>query len=439
MESSTVVRGGELIDESSRRRADLRITYGTIIEVADAIKAGASDRLVDASGCVITPGLVDLQAHLRDPGPDHVDSIETGTAAAAQGGITALVSMPNTAPCIDTPELVRYVNDRARALGYCDVMSSAAMSINREGDRPTDIEALYEAGVRLFTDDGTAVMDSAVVRAVMERVALLPGAYVGQHAEDEALIAGGHINEGPISARLGVRGRPAAAETIVVARDLALAALTGARYHVLHASCAETLELVADARRRGVGVTVEVTPQHLAFTEAHLEDGDPLFKMNPPLRSAHDRHALRQAVADGAIDAIATDHAPHPAQRKAGSLEEAAPGMTGLETSLAVAITELVHADSASLETVIGALTWRPARIAGLDQWGHGGPLIEGAPANLAIIDPHEAWTVDPGELASTSPNNPFRGRELRGRVVYTFLRGSQTWSSREPTATTAG
>ncbi|MEM9204280.1 MAG: dihydroorotase, partial [Actinomycetota bacterium] len=342
MESSVLFSGGELLDQSGSRRADVRIAGESIVEIAESIEPAQADQVVDARGCVITPGLVDLQAHLRDPGPDHVDSIESGTAAAAQGGMTAVVSMPNTAPCIDTPELVQDVNERARTHGFCDVMSSAAMSVNREGDRPTDIEALYNAGVRLFTDDGTAVMDSAVVRAVMERVAALPGAYVGQHAEDESLIAGGHINEGRVSALLGIRGRPRQAETIVVGRDLALAELTGARYHVLHASCAETLELVAQARTRGVAVTVEVTPQHLAFTEADLEHGDPLFKMNPPLRREADRDALRRAVADGSVDAIATDHAPHPDQRKTGTLIDAAPGMTGLETSLAAAITELV-------------------------------------------------------------------------------------------------
>ncbi len=424
-----MIRGGDVLDELGRRRADVRIVGHSIVEVADSIETGPNDEVVDAGGCVIAPGLVDLQAHLRDPGDSHVDDIESGSAAAAQGGITAVVSMPNTMPCLDTPELVRYVHDRARAVGMCDVMSSAAMSVDRAGDRPTDIEALYDAGVRLFTDDGTAVMDSAVVRQVMERVAALPGAYVGQHCEDESLVEGGHINEGPVSAELGVRGRPAAAEAIIVDRDLRLAELTGARYHVLHASCVATLDLVAAARARGVDVTVEVTPQHLAFTEEALRDGDALYKMNPPLRSAADRDALRTAFADGTIDAIATDHAPHPDHRKDVPIIEAAPGMTGLETSLAAAITELVEPGLASLETIIAAMSWRPARIAGHDRWGHGGPLVAGAPANIAVIDPNEVWTVQTAELASRSSNNPFRGREMRGRVRHTFLRGTSTWS----------
>ncbi len=435
MERSTVLRGGEVLDELGQRRSELRLVGDTIVDVADTIEPSNDDDVVDARGCVIVPGLVDLQAHLREPGSGHIDSIESGTAAAAQGGMTAVVSMPNTTPCIDTPELVHYVNDRARAIGRCDVMTSAAMSVDRAGDRPTDIEALYGAGARLFTDDGTAVMDSAIVRNVMERVAQLPGAYVGQHCEDEALIAGGHINEGPVSARLGVRGRPAAAESIVVARDLQLAEMTGARYHVLHVSCAATIDVIVDARARGVSVTAEVTPQHLAFTEDALVDGNALFKMNPPLRSAADRQALRTALADGTIEAIATDHAPHPDDRKAQPVDRAAPGMTGLETALAAAITELVEPGIASLATVIGALSWRPARIAGLDHWGHGGPLVAGAPANIAIVDPQELWAVEPAELATRSSNNPFRGRELRGRVVQTFLRGSQTWSTRERVA----
>jgi len=401
----------------------------SIVEVAESVEPDADDLVIDARGCVITPGLVDLQAHLRDPGADHIDSIETGTRAAAQGGITALVSMPNTLPCIDTPELARYVNERARDVGACDVMTSAAMSVGRAGDRPTDIESLYAAGVRLFTDDGTAVMDSAVVRHVMERVAALPGAYVGQHCEDEALVAGGHINEGPVSTALTIGGRPAAAEAIIVDRDLRLAELTGARYHVLHASCVGTLDLVNAARARGVDVTVEVTPQHLAFTEDAVGDGDPLYKMNPPLRSDDDRSALRHALASGAIDAIATDHAPHPDERKQPPLIDAAPGMTGLETSLAVAITELVETGLASLDTVIAAMSWRPARIAGLDAWGHGGPIVRGAPATLTVIDPTERWTVQTAELATASSNNPFRGRTLTGRVRHTFLRGATTWS----------
>lgn len=431
-----VIRGGELLDELGRRRGELRLAEGVIAEVADAIEPGLDDEVIDARGCVIVPGLVDLQAHLREPGDGHVDSIETGTAAAAQGGITAMVSMPNTSPCIDQPDLVRFVNETARAVGWCDVMSSAAMSRNRDGDEPTDVEALYEAGARLFTDDGTAVMDSAVVREVMERVAALPGAYVGQHAEDEALVAGGHINEGIVSRQLGIRGRPAVAEVAVVARDLLLAELTGARYHVLHASCVATLDLVERARARGVDVTVEVTPQHLAFTEEALLDGDALFKMNPPLRTAADRAALRHALAAGSIDAVATDHAPHPDDRKSLPLDRAAPGMTGLETSLAAAITELVEPGLATLETVVAAMSWRPARIAGLDRWGHGGPLVVRAPANLAIVDPDEWWTVDPAELATRSSNNPYRGRRLRGRAVRTFLRGASTWSTPERAGT---
>ncbi|MEM9609073.1 MAG: dihydroorotase [Actinomycetota bacterium] len=439
MERTRVIRGGTVLDELGSRPAELRLHEGRIVEVADSIEPGPGDDVVDARGCVVVPGLVDLQAHLREPQDGHVDTIESGTAAAAQGGMTAVVSMPNTTPCIDDPDLVRYVHDRARAVGKCDVMSSAAMSRNRAGDEATDIEALYEAGARLFTDDGTAVMDSAVVREVMERVAALPGAYVGQHAEDEALIAGGHINEGVVSEQLGIRGRPAVAEASVVARDLLLAEMTGARYHVLHASCVATLELVAQARARGVDVTVEVTPQHLSFTEDAVIDGGALFKMNPPLRTDVDRVALRQALAAGTIDAIATDHAPHPDERKALPLDQAAPGMTGLETSLAAAITEIVRPGLAPLETVIAALSWRPARIAGLDQWGHGGPLLAGAPANLAVIDPDEWWTVESAELATRSSNNPYRGRRLRGRVVHTFLRGQPTWSARERLAPVGG
>ncbi|MEM7142504.1 MAG: dihydroorotase [Actinomycetota bacterium] len=434
---TTVLRGGMVLDQSGSRAAEVRLAHGEVVDVAETIEPNRADVVVDVRGCVITPGFIDLQAHLREPGEGtgHVDSIESGTAAAAQGGMTAVVSMPNTAPCIDTPDLVRFVNDTARSLGRCDVMSSAAMTVGREGDRPTAIEALYDAGVRLFTDDGTAVMDSALVREVMERVVRLPGAYVGQHCEDEALVAGGHINEGDVSALLGIAGRPAAAEVIVVERDLRLAELTGARYHVLHASSAATLRAVDGARARGVSVSVEVTPQHVTFTEQVLRDGNPLFKMNPPLRRDADRVALRDALVAGTIDAIATDHAPHPDARKALPLDQAAPGMTGLETSFAAMFTEIVATGLAPLDTVVAAMTWRPARISGLESWGHGGPVVAGSPANLAVIDPNETWTVDPTGLASRSANNPYRGRTLQGRVVHTFLRGVQTWNARERVA----
>jgi len=427
MSGRLLVQGGEVVDQTGRRRADVAIEDGRVVQVAPGIDAPPDAVVLDASGCVVCPGLVDLQVHLREPGAGHWDSIASGAQAAAQGGVTAMVAMPNTVPCIDTPELVRWVRAEAERHGSCDVMAAAAISVGRRGDTPTDVVALWEAGARLFTDDGTAVMDSQLLRVVMQAAAELPGAYVGQHAEDEALVAGGHLHEGAVSAALGLRGRPAEAEEIVVARDLTLARLTGCRYHVLHASCAATLALVDGARRQGASVTVEVTPQHLTFTDDALAGGDTLFKMNPPLRAATDRDALRSALVGGRIDAVATDHAPHPDDRKARPLAEAPPGMTGLETAFAAVHTELVLSGRWSIEAAIAAMSWIPARIAGLDHWGHGSPVAPGSPANLAVIDPAERWIVDPSRLASRSANNPFRGRELVGRVRHTILRGEPT------------
>lgn len=439
MNDAVLLRGGEVIDAIGRRRADVAIGDGHIVAVGPALEPVGGVEVLDVAGCVVVPGLVDLQVHLREPGSGHVDSIATCSDAAAQGGVTAMVAMPNTDPCIDTPELVRWVGDRAREHGRCDVMAAAAISVGRRGDAPTDVVALHEAGARLFTDDGTAMMDSQLLRLVMEAAATLPGAYVGQHAEDEALVAGGHLHEGALSAALGLRGRPAEAEEIVVARDLVLARRTGCRYHVLHASTAATVDLVDAARAQGVQVSAEVTPQHLAFTDEALAGGDARFKMHPPLRPAPEREALRRALTTGRIDTVATDHAPHPDHRKALPLAEAAPGMTGLETSFAAVHTELVASGRWTLEQLVAAMSWVPARISGLDRWGHGGPVVVGAAANLAVIDPFERWVVDPAALASRSTNNPFVGRELVGRVVHTFLRGRPTWSSRAPAAVRLG
>lgn len=424
MVHETLLQGGEVLDETGRRRSDVLIAGESVVAVAPTIASTPGQRVVDCSDCLIVPGLVDMQVHFREPGGESAETVDSGSRAAALGGVTAVVCMPNTTPSIDSPELVRLIRSLAAQSGLCDVHPSAAITMGRLGDQLVDMERLWEAGVRLFTDDGNAVMDSELMRRAFETSMRLPGAYLGQHAEDEALVAGGHMHEGAVARALGIRGRPAAAESIIVGRDLALAELVGARYHVLHASAEATVRLVADAKRRGVRVSAEVTPQHLVFTDEALAGGDALFKMNPPLREARDRDALRQGLVDGTIDAIATDHAPHPAERKRVHITEAAPGMTGLETMLASVLTALVHPGPLSLEAAIAAMSWKPARIAGLDRHGHGGPIVPGAVANLAVIAPDEAWRVDPFQLGSKSINNPFRGQTLRGRTRHTFLRG---------------
>ena len=425
VERTLLVQGGTLVDGRGRRRSDVLIRDGMVIGVAPDILPPGGAEVVDAGGCVVTPGFVDLQVHLREPGGEGAETIESGSRAAALGGVTAMICMPNTSPTIDDPELVLHLRSRAIEVGCCDVAPSAAITVGRSGEHLVDFEGLWAAGVSLFTDDGCAVMDADLMRRAFEGVRRLPGAYLGQHAEDASMVEGGHLHEGEVSAQLGIKGRPAAAEEVIVARDLALARSTGGRYHVLHTSSAGTVGLITRAKSFGVRVTAEVTPQHLVLTDEALLDGDSLFKMNPPLRSAAHRERLRRGLRDGTIDAIATDHAPHLAHAKRGSIEDAAPGMTGLETTYAALNTHLVMPGILGEDRLLAAMSWSPARIGGLDRMGHGGPIAPGRPANLTVVDPTTQWKVSRDRIASLSANNPFRATTLTGRVRHTLLRGT--------------
>jgi dihydroorotase len=426
------VTGGRVLDETGERAADVRIVDGLVAEVGPGLEPAPGATVLDAEGCVVAPGLVDLQVHFREPGREDAEDVESGARAAALGGCTAVVCMPNTDPPLDDAAVVEAVLERGRATA-CDVRVAGCITKGRRGLELAPMGELYDLGVRIFTDDGDCVADAGVMRRAFEYAGALPGAVLAQHAEDPTLVAGGHMHEGEWSARLGVPGRPAEAEAVVVARDLALARLTGGRYHVLHLSTAAAARLVAAAKAEGVRVTAECTPQHLVLTDAACAGFDPVFKMNPPLRTQADVDALRAALADGTIDAIATDHAPHAPETKDVPFEDAPPGMLGVETALAVAITTLVEPGVMSLAHVLGALSWRPARIAGLDAAGHGGPIAPGRPANLCVIDPAEPWVVDAARLASKSRNSPWDGWKLTGRVRHTVLRGRPTVRDREP------
>jgi dihydroorotase len=399
---------------------------GVITDVGPSLDAPAGATVLDAEGCVVTPGLVDIQVHFREPGKEEAETIETGARAAALGGFTAVVAMPNTTPPLDDAKVVAAVLERGRQVS-CLVTFAGCITQGRAGHELAPLGELYDLGVRVFTDDGDCVADANVMRRAFEYALALPGAVIAQHAEDPALVSGGHMNEGEWSAKLGIPGRPSEAESTIVARDLQLAKLTGGRYHVLHMSTAASAELVRAAKADGVRVTCEVSPQHLALTDAACASFDPVFKMNPPLRTDADVAALTQAIADGTIDAIATDHAPHAPETKERPFEEAPPGMLGVETALAVAITKLVDPGVMPLADVIAALSWKPARIAGLDALGHGLPIAAGNPANITVFDPAEQWVVDPGHLASKSRNTPFAGWKLSGRVRHTVLRGRPT------------
>jgi dihydroorotase len=307
------------------------------------------------------------------------------------------------------------------------VTVAGCITKGRAGRELAPLGELHDLGVRVFTDDGDCVADANVMRRAFEYARALQGAVIAQHAEDPDLVAGGHMHEGEWSAKLGIPGRPAEAESTIVARDLALAKLTGGRYHVLHLSTAASTDLVRAAKADGVRVTCEVSPQHLALTDAACASFDPVFKMNPPLRSEADVAGVTAGLVDGTIDAIATDHAPHAPETKERTFEEAPPGMLGVETALAVAVTKLVEPGTMALADVLGALSWRPARIAGLDALGHGLPVAPGNPANLCVVDPAGQWVVDPDRLASRSCNTPFAGWKLTGRVRHTVLRGAPT------------
>jgi dihydroorotase len=417
-----LITGGRVVDATGERRADVRVRDGHVVDVAPDLPRGEDDVSLDAAGCIVSPGFVDLHVHLREPGDEEAETIETGTRAAARGGFTAVVAMPNTRPALDDAAVVSSVLALGKEAGLCDVVSSGCITVGRAGEQLAPMGELYALGVRIFTDDGFCVASAGVMRRALEYAASLPGAVVAQHAEDETLAGGGHMHEGAWSSRLGIPGRPSVAETVIVARDIELCEVTGTPVHFLHCSAAGTVALVRAAKARGLPVTAECAPHHFALTDACCEGFDPMFKVHPPLRTQADVDAIREGLADGTIDAIATDHAPHTPESKERPFEEAPPGMLGLETALAVTLTELVGPGHLSLSDALAALSWRPAAIAGLD--AHGAPIAPGAAANLTIFDPAHEWVVEPDELASRARNTPFAGRTLQGKVRHTILHG---------------
>ncbi len=427
-----MLQGGTVIDETGERRADVIVRDGVIAEVGPDLDATGLT-VLDAEAAVVAPGLVDIQVHFREPGREEAETIESGARAAALGGFTAVVAMPNTTPPLDDAKVVGAVLEQGRR-AMCQVTVAGCITRGRAGEELAPLGELYDLGVRIFTDDGDCVADANVMRRAFEYANALPGAVIAQHAEDPALVAGGHMHEGEWSARLGIPGRPAAAEITIVARDLELARLTGGRYHVLHMSTAGATDLVRAAKAAGVRVTAEASPQHFTLTDAACATFDPVFKMNPPLRSDADVEAIVAGLVDGTIDAIATDHAPHAPVTKERPFEEAPPGMLGVETALAVAVTRLVEPGRLSLADVLARLSWQPARIAGLDQLGHGGPIEVGRPANLCAIDPAETWVVDAQRSASRSRNTPWDGQKLTGRVRHTVRAGEAVVLNGAPT-----
>ena len=413
-----VLKGGRVVDSRGERVADVAVQGGVVVEVGEQLGSG---RTIDASGCVVAPGFVDLHAHLREPGKEEAETIETGSRAGAKGGYTALVAMPNTDPPQDSVAVIDFVREQGKRAGLVEVVPSGCITLGRQGETLAPMAELAAAGVRIFTDDGNGVQDELLMRRAMEYARGL-GVTLAQHCEVATLTKGAVMNECQCCTSLGLPGWPSIAEELMVFRDIELARLTGARVHFLHLSTARSVELVRAAKRDGLPITAEVTPHHLSLDETRLTTFDTVFKVNPPLRSLADIAALRAGVVDGTIDALATDHAPHPRRDKELTLDQAPPGMLGLETALGVALGVL----DVSLTQLVRIMSIHPAQIAGIAD-RHGRDIEPGAPANLVVFDPNATWQVEPETLASKSRNTPYVGMTLRGKVRHTIFNGDIT------------
>ena len=419
---AVLIRGGQVITMGGvpPTTADVLIVDGTVAEIGPTVSKPQNAITLDATGCIVGPGLVDLHAHLREPGNEGAETVETGSRAAALGGYSAIVAMPNTDPAIDNVAVVKQVLALGRAAGLCDVHVAGAITIKRAGEQLAPIGEMAALGVRLFTDDGAGVQSNRLMRRALEYANGL-GVTLAQHCEDASLSEGGVMHEGAWSARLGLPGQPAEAEELMVARDIALCRRTRTPVHFLHMSTAGSVELIRRAKADGLPVTAEAAPHHFSLTDACLAGYDTVFKVHPPLRTDADVIAVKGGLADGTIDAIATDHAPHTPETKEHSMLDAPPGMLGLQTALALAITEL----ALPIERLFQLLSSGPSRIAQIHDAQ--GTLAVGRAANICVVDPHAMWTVDPHRLASKAKNTPFAGRLLRGVVLHTLSGGVPT------------
>ena len=413
---SVVFRGGSVVTEDGVVVADLMVQGGEISEIGSGLSA---DEVVDISGLTIFPGFVDLHAHLREPGREDTETIETGSRAGALGGYTAVVAMPNTNPAQDNVPTIEFVRLQGQRAGLLEVIPSGCITVGREGKALAPMAELAKAGVRLFTDDGSGVQDPLLMRRAMEYSKEL-NVVLGQHCEVSSLTQGAVMHECGCSSDLGVPGWPSIAEELMVHRDIELARLTGARVHFLHLSTAGSVELVRKAKLDGLPVTAEVTPHHLSLTAELLRGFDATFKVNPPLRTMSDIDALKAGLLDGTIDAIATDHAPHARRDKELPLDQAPPGMLGLETALGVTCAAL-NLDPLAIAQVMSVA---PARIAGITDRQGNLPRV-GVVANLCVVDLNATWMINPETMASKSANTPFVGRQLRGKVVHTMFKGN--------------
>ena len=420
--STYLIKGASLLGE---RVADILIEDGKIARIGQDLEA-ADAQVVDASGQIALPGLVDIHTHLRQPGYEASETVETGTRAAALGGYTAVFAMANSLPVADTAAVVEQVYRLGKESGWCRVQPIGSVTVGLKGEFLSDIGmATSEAKVRVFSDDGMCVYDPAIMRRALEYVKTFDGV-IAQHAQEPRLTEGAQMNEGKVSADLGLTGWPAVAEEAIIARDVLLAEHLNSRLHICHLSTKGSVEVVRWAKSRGVQVTAEVTPHHLILTDEKARTYDPIFKVNPPLRTEEDVLALRQAVADGIIDVIGTDHAPHPAESKECEWACAANGMTGLEQALSIIQMTLVEPGHITWADVARIMSETPAKIGSLDA-EQGRPLAEGEPANIVLVDPKATRVIKPEEQATKGKNNPYRGMEVPGAVRATFYAGHPT------------
>jgi dihydroorotase len=421
---SVLIRGVRCYGEGAP--VDVLVQDGQIAEIGAALAAPAGCDVIDAPGQVLLPGFVDLHTHLREPGREYTEDIETGSAAAALGGYTAVFAMANTEPVADSPVVTDHVWARGQQIGLVDVHPVGAVTVGLGGTQLTEMGmmAAGAAGVRMFSDDGVCVADPRVMRRALEYATGL-GVLIAQHAEEPRLTVGSVAHEGPNAARLGLSGWPRVAEESIVARDALLARDAGARLHICHASTAGTVELLKWAKAQGISVTAEVTPHHLMLDDSRLADYDGRNRVNPPLREASDAAALRQALADGVIDCVATDHAPHADHEKTCEFAAARPGMLGLQTALSVVVTTMVEPGLLTWRDVARVMSERPAEIVGLPDQGR--PLEVGEPANLTVVDAQASWVVTGEQLASRSANTPYEAMTLPATVTATLLRGRVT------------
>jgi dihydroorotase len=426
--STYLIQGAAILGGEA---TDLLLRDGVIAEIGVGVSTGSTTEIrdvevVDATGLIALPGLVDLHTHLREPGREDAETVESGTRAAALGGFTAVHAMANTEPVADTAGVVEQVWRLGREARYCDVYPVGAVTVGLAGERLAELGAMADsaARVRVFSDDGKCVSDAVLMRRALEYVKAFDGV-IAQHAQEPRLTEGAQMNEGELSGRLGLTGWPAVAEEAIIARDCLLAAHVGSRLHVCHVSTAGSVEIVRQAKRQGWNVTAEACPHHLLLTDELATTYDPIYKVNPPLRTQADAEALRAGLADGTIDIVATDHAPHPHEDKDCEWAAAAFGMLGLETALSIVQETMVDAGLLDWAGVAERMSYAPARIGRVSE--HGQPLEVGAPANVVLYDPSVRRVVDASESASLSRNTPYAGMELPGRVVATFLRGRAT------------